>query len=102
MHLVTVKEKLIARSCCKIVIMIKGYSSLVEFLVLSQILNIKLPCFVVLSRKEVKKIHLKCAGVNRGLLILCTDSTDFLLESVSVVAVNCDPLGSLAPPTILD
>jgi hypothetical protein len=33
---------------------------------------------------------------------LCSDSRDFLPASVSVVAVNCDPLGSLAPPTILD
>jgi hypothetical protein len=33
---------------------------------------------------------------------LCTDSTDLLPASVSVVAMNCDPFGSLAPPTILD
>jgi hypothetical protein len=73
-----------------------------EVLVLSQILNIKLPSFVMLRRKEVKKIHLKCTGVNRGILTFCTDSIDFLLEYVYVVAVNCDPLGSLAPLTILD
>jgi hypothetical protein len=64
---------------------------LVEVLVLSQIPNIKLPSCVVLRRKEVKKIHLKCTGVNIGLLTFCTDSTYFLLEYVSVVAVNCDP-----------
>jgi hypothetical protein len=46
------------------------------FLVLSQILNIKLPSFVVLKRKEVKKIHLKCTGFNKGLLTFCTDSTN--------------------------
>jgi hypothetical protein len=73
---------------------------LVEVLVLSQILNIKLPRFVMLSIKEVKKIHLKCTGVNRGLLTFCTGSTDFLLEYVYVVAVNCDPFGSLAPPPL--
>jgi hypothetical protein len=73
----------------------------VEVLVLSQILNIKLPRFVFLRRKEVKKIHLKCTGVTRGLLTFCTDSTDFLPASVSVVDVNCDPLGSLAPPLFL-
>jgi hypothetical protein len=57
----------------------------------------------MLRRKEVKKIQLKCTGVNRGLLTFCTDYTYFLLESVPVVAVNCDPLGYLAPPpTILD
>jgi hypothetical protein len=34
---------------------------------------------------------------------LCTDSTDLLSASVSVLAVNYDPLGSLAHrPTILD
>jgi hypothetical protein len=75
---------------------------LVEVLVLYQILNIKLPSLVMLRRKERKKIHLKCTGVKRGLLTFCTDSKDFLLESVSVVDVNCDPLGSLAPPTIID
>jgi hypothetical protein len=75
---------------------------LVEVLVLSQILNIKLPSVVMLGRKEIKKIHLKCTRVNTSLLTFCTDSTDFLLESVSVLAVSCDPLGSLAPTTILD
>jgi hypothetical protein len=29
-------------------------------------------------------------------MTFCTDSTDFLLASISVVAVNCDPLGSSA------
>jgi hypothetical protein len=71
---------------------------LVEVLVLSQILNIKLPSYVVLMRKELKKIHIKCTGVNRGLLTFCTDSTYFLPASVYVVAVYCDPLGSLAHP----
>jgi hypothetical protein len=52
----------------------------------------------MLRRKKVKKIQLKCIGVNRGLLTFCTDSTYFIPASVSVVAVNCDPLGSLAPP----
>jgi hypothetical protein len=33
----------------------KSYSSLGEVLVLSQIMNIKLPSFVVLERKEVKR-----------------------------------------------
>jgi hypothetical protein len=66
--------------------------------VLSQILNIKLPSFIVLRRKEVKKINLTCNVVNRGLLILCTDYTYFQPAFASVVAVNCDPLGSLAPP----
>jgi hypothetical protein len=40
-----------------------------------------------------------CTGVNRGLLTICTNctnSTDFLSACVSVVAVNCDPLGSPA------
>jgi hypothetical protein len=32
---------------------------------------------------------------------LCTDSTGILPASVSVVAMNYDPFGSLAPPTIL-
>jgi hypothetical protein len=68
------------------------------YLVLSQILNIKISSFIVLRRKEVKKIHLKCIGVNIGLLTFCTDSTDLLPASVYVVAVNCDLLGSLAPP----
>jgi hypothetical protein len=80
----------------------KSYSSLVEVLVLSQILNIALPIFVVLRRKEVKKIHLKFTRVNKGVLTLCTSYTDFLPASVSVVAVNHDPLGSLAPLAILD
>jgi hypothetical protein len=39
---------------------------------------------------------LVCTGVNRGLLTICTSSIDFLPASVSVVAVNCDPLGSPA------
>jgi hypothetical protein len=69
-----------------------------EVSVLSQALNIKLPSFVVLRIKEVKKINLECTGVNRGLLTFCT----FLLEYVSVVAVSCDPLGYLARPTIID
>jgi hypothetical protein len=73
---------------------------MVEVLVLSQILNVKFPSFIVLRRKEVNKIQLKCTGVNRGILTLCTDSTYLLLESVFVVAVNCDPLGSLAPPPL--
>jgi hypothetical protein len=42
------------------------------------------------------KIHLKCTGVNRGLLTFCTDSTDFLRVYISVVGVNCDSLGSSA------
>jgi hypothetical protein len=33
----------------------KGYSNFGEFLVLSQIISIKLPRFVVLRRKEVKR-----------------------------------------------
>jgi hypothetical protein len=33
---------------------------------------------------------------------LCTDSTDILPVSVSVVAMNYDPFGSLAPPNILN
>jgi hypothetical protein len=37
-----------------------------------------------------------CTGVNIGLLTICTNSTDFLPASVSVVVVNCDPLGSPA------
>jgi hypothetical protein len=37
-----------------------------------------------------------CTGVNRGLLTICISSTDFLSLSVSVVTVNCDPLGSPA------
>jgi hypothetical protein len=74
---------------------------LVQVLVLSQILNTKLPRFIVPRRKEVKKILSKCLVVNRGLLTFCTDSTDFLPASVSVVAVNCDPLGSLAHPVLL-
>jgi hypothetical protein len=69
-----------------------------EVLVLSQILNIKVPT-IMLRRKEVKKINLKCTGVNRGLLTFCTDSTDFLPASLSLVAVNCDPLGS--PPFLI-
>jgi hypothetical protein len=73
---------------------------LVEVLFLSQILNIKLPSFVMLSRIEVKKIHLKCTGVKRGLLTFYNDSTYFLPASISVVAVNCDPLGSLFPPIL--
>jgi hypothetical protein len=32
---------------------------------------------------------------------LCTDSTDILPASVSVVAMNYDPFGSFSPPTIL-
>jgi hypothetical protein len=40
-----------------------------------------------------------CTGVNRGLLTICTNSTDFLPASVSVVAVNCDLLGS--PSTLI-
>jgi hypothetical protein len=39
---------------------------------------------------------LVCNGVNRGLLTICNSSTDFLPASVSVVAVNCDHLGSPA------
>jgi hypothetical protein len=31
---------------------------------------------------------------------LCTDSTALLPESVSVVAINYDPFGSLAPPPL--
>jgi hypothetical protein len=37
-----------------------------------------------------------CIVVNRGLLTICTNSTDFLPASVSVVAVNCDLLRSPA------
>jgi hypothetical protein len=37
-----------------------------------------------------------CTGFNRGLLTICTNSTYFLPASVSVVAVDCDPLGSPA------
>jgi hypothetical protein len=35
-----------------------------------------------------------CTGFNRGLLTICTTSTDFIPGSLSVVSVNCDPLGS--------
>jgi hypothetical protein len=37
-----------------------------------------------------------CTGVNIGILTICTNSTDFIPASISVVAVNCDPLGYLA------
>jgi hypothetical protein len=37
-----------------------------------------------------------CTGANRGLLTICTNSTVFLPVYVSMVAVNCDPLGSPA------
>jgi hypothetical protein len=75
------------------------YSSLVKVLFLSQILNIKLPSFVVLRRKERKKEDtLKVYRSQQRYTDLCTDSTDILPASVSVVAVNCDPFGSLAPP----
>jgi hypothetical protein len=33
-----------------------------------------------------------CTGVNRGLLTICTNYTDFIPASVSVVDVNCGPL----------
>jgi hypothetical protein len=60
---------------------------------LSQILNTKLPSFVVLDREELKR-HF-CAVpelVNRGIMTIGTNSTDFLPESISMVAVNyCDP-----------
>jgi hypothetical protein len=41
-------------------------------------------------------VLLICTGVNRGLLTICTNCTDFLPVSVSMVAVNCDPLISPA------
>jgi hypothetical protein len=37
---------------------------------------------------------LVCTRVNRGLMTICNSSTDILPASISVVAVNCGPLGS--------
>jgi hypothetical protein len=39
---------------------------------------------------------LVCTRVKRGLPTICTNYADFLPAPVSVVAVNCDPLGSPA------
>jgi hypothetical protein len=68
-----------------------------EVLVLSEILNIKPPSFAVLRRKEARRYTF----VNRSqtrYTDLCTESTDLLPVSVSVVVMNCDPFGYLSPP----
>jgi hypothetical protein len=69
-----------------------------EVSVLSQILNIKLSSFNVLERKERTFVYRS----QQRSTDLCTDSTDILPASVSVLDMNCDPFGSLElPPTIL-
>jgi hypothetical protein len=42
------------------------------------------------------EVLLFCTRVNRGLLTICTDSTEFIPASIYAVYVNCNPLWSPA------